>query len=186
MKKLMIAAAVVCVAVMSQAATVAWQNDWAYAINQDHTTYADESLLTGSYLILLGDAAADVTVMNDGTIEFDTDKFSQVQSGTFDYNTFGSTDLKLAASNNGKYLTMICFSTDYQIDGNNIYGVASVELSGAVENPPTDFIPPVFTNDGTGYFVLNQAAQDIPEPTTFALIGVAAAALALRKRFMKK
>ena len=124
MKKLMIAAAIVCAAAMSQAATAAWENGWAYAIDQSHTTYADEALLTGTYTILLGATVADVTVANDGTISYDTENFTQVATGAFGYNSFGESITGLDVSNNGKYLTMICFSDDYQIDGKNIYGVA--------------------------------------------------------------
>ena len=181
MKKLIIAAAIVCAAAMSHAATVAWNNPWAYAIDQSHTTYAEESLLTGKYVILLGATEAAVTVANDGTISYDTSAFTQVDSGTFGYNQFaGGIDLDVA--NNGKYLTMICFSDDYQIDGKNIYGVASGELSGALDTPPTDFNGVDFSNDGGGYFVLNQAAQAVPEPTSGLLLLLGVAGVALRRR----
>ena len=187
----MIAAAIVCAAVMSQAATCGWGNEWAYAIDQNHTTYADSGLLTGSYMILLGDTVADVTVLNDGTITYDTGAFTQVAADTFGVNYFMSS-IDLDVSNNGKYLTMICFSDDYQIDGNNIYGVAGVELSGALLDPPTDFNMVAFSNDGGGYFVLNQAAQSsgpvppgpdpIPEPTSGLLLLLGVAGLALKRK----
>ena len=182
MKKLMIAAAIVCAAAMSQAATVAWNNPWAYAIDASHPTYDPGDLLTGKYVILLGATEAAVSVANDGTITYDTSAFTQVAGSTFDNNTFGSTDLDLDVSNNGKYLTMICFSSDYQIDGKNIYGVASAELGGAATTPaPMDFNDIAFTNDGGGYFVLNQAAA-VPEPTSGLLLLLGVAGLALRRR----
>ena len=179
----MIAAAIVCAAAMSQAANCNWGNDWAYAIDQSHTTYADEALLTGKYVILLGATEAAVSVANDGTITYDTSAFTQVASDSFGSNFFSGTINGIDASNNGKYLTMICFSDDYQIDGMNIYGVASVELAGAAGEPaPADFNDIAFTNDGGGYFVLNQAAQAVPEPTSGLLLLLGVAGLALKRR----
>ena len=183
MKKLMIAAAIVCAAVASQAATAAWANEWAYAIDTSHPTYDPGDLLTGKYVILLGATEAAVTVANDGTISYDTSAFTQVAGGAFENNTFGSTDLKLDPTNNGKYLTMICFSDDYQIDGKNIYGVGSAMLAGAAGEPaPADFNDIAFSNDGGGYFVLNQAAQAVPEPTSGLLLLLGVAGLALKRR----
>ena len=182
MKKLMIAAAIVCAAAMSQAASCAWANEWAYAIDESHPTYADSALLTGKYVILLGATEAAVTVSNDGTISYDTVAFTQVDAGTFENNFFGKTLTGIDPSNNGKYLTMICYSSDYQIDGKNIYGVGSVALAGAAGEPaPADFDDVTFANDGGGYFVLNQAAA-VPEPTSGLLLLLGVAGLALRRR----
>lgn len=182
MKKLMIAAAIVCAAAMSQAATAGWQNDWAYAIDTSHSTYDPGDPLTGTYMILLGETIADVTVMNDGTINYDTEAFTQVASSTFGNNSFADQITGLDVANNGKYLTMICFSDDYQIDGNNIYGVASGVLAGAQDSPPKGFDTIVFSNDGGGYFVLDQKAQAVPEPTSGLLLLLGVAGLALKRR----
>ena len=182
MKKLMIAAAIICAAVFANAANCQWQNDWAYAIDTSHPTYDPGDLLTGKYVILLGATEAAVTVSNDGTISYDTSAFTQVAADTFGNNQFAGGITGLDVSNNGKYLTMICFSSDYQIDGKNIYGVASAELSGAATTPaPLDFANVAFTNDGGGYFVLNQAAA-VPEPTSGLLLLLGVAGLALRRR----
>ena len=183
MKKLMIAAAIVCAAAMSQAATCGWGMDWAYAIDQSHTTYADETSMGGKYMILLGDTVADVTADGSGVFSYDTSKFTSVASGNFADNSVNGQITGLDVANNGKYLTMIIFEDEFKnADGANMYGVASVQLAGAATEPtPANFNPVTFTNDGGGYFVANQAAA-VPEPTSGLLLLLGVAGLALRRR----
>lgn len=181
MKKIMIAAAVVCATVVANAASVSWSMDWAYAIDQNHTTYADETAMSGTYMILLGSTIADVTADATGKFTYDTEKFTQVATGAFSDNSAGGSISGLDVSNNGKYLTMIIFENQFKdAEGNSMYGVASAQLAGATETPPLPFNQVTFSNDGSGYFVANTAA--VPEPTSGLLLILGMAGLALRRR----
>ena len=197
MKKLLIAAAVVCAAVFAQAATLGWGS---YAFHNDGE--ADEDWFSGGqgYLVLVTDQSNFAVTANDGALSITGGTLLEGEGtrgaydggyvqGGIDGSVFGAEDSKkytfaIIATDEGTAAglpTSGYYGVDgfYEITWNKDYGasfdasfehMAEVvnEISGGPVPPPPPPPPPV------------------PEPTTYALIGVAAAALALRKRFMKK
>ena len=180
MKKLIMAAAIVCAAAFAQAANCNW------------TTYAyDSAMVTalegGTYWIVsLGTSDAglsNIKVMTDGTIDLAGN--TQIDTGSIAVGSYGSiagTISGLSASDNGSYYGIVVW--DGVTGDGGYFGTASGMVAGIVDAPPTDATPIPFDNSGFGYgaTLANTATVAVPEPTSGLLMLIGFAGLALRRR----
>ena len=189
MKKLMIAAAIVCAAAMSQAASLAWSSAGYY---WDPATNAKGDITGGSVVLCIINDGADwtkgVTVVDTGVLT----------SGS----TMAAANGKVAGSNGGKYgftygaagtiknddvLTVLfkdsagTYSQLHYVDADgkitdtlvtDTYTVANLSSDSSVLTAFT------FGKDGTK----NITAQAVPEPTSGLLLLLGIGAMALRRR----
>ena len=180
MKKLMIAAAIVCAAVMSQAASVTWTVDWAYSNYDSVNTYYDGSSVNYWIVNMLG--ATDTTglsVDKDGNL-VNSANYAVVASGSFEATAYDAVEGTIA---NDNYLALVIYDA-----ANGLYGVSDAnQVSGIVAEPPTaGSLAASFQNDGgsEGYLIANTPipTEPVPEPTSGLLMLLGVAGLALRRK----
>ena len=186
MKKLMIAAAIVCAAAMSQAATWNWTSDGTLV---DGAGAISQSLNGGSAVLMyLGNGAAadwslasDANVRDTGTFTYDPGVFipgvgqivPESNSISGGYNLVSGTDVNdywygvMFKDAEGKY------SRFTATDGSPLLTDA-VQLKG--------FDNPTSTPQGFTFVSGNYMTQAVPEPTSGLLLLLGVAGLALRRR----
>ena len=177
MKKLMIAAAIVCAAAVSQAAAVAWDlskddaktygNQSLYAINGADFTAVTALLAAG------GDDVA--TSFMNYAITIDLDAGSKVASLNSRGAGSGAADL-----GSGNSIAFFIFK-DTIADGNVFDTTGVIDASAYLYTPPEaaslhlEFDPSAFTSKGN-------SIGAAPEPTSAMLLLLGVAGLALRRR----
>ena len=182
MKKLMIAAAIVCAAVMGQAAQVAWGVDWAYSNDGASINTYDDGSSVSYWVLNLVDSTSVSGVAVDTTGNLVNDNaYAVVGTGSFNISGGGVADGTIA---NGNYLALVIYDAD-----NSLWGVSAAEVvAGIVNDPPTQgsiadaTFGAAFYNDAEGYMVANQALQAVPEPTSGLLLLLGMAGLALKRK----
>ena len=178
MKKLIIAAAIVCAAAMSQAASI----DWAAATAANYVD-KDGNVMTAApadagmfVLVFLGNGTADwasATVVNEGKIEFG--------------NSMG----KLSAKASG---TLAWSFDDGTYANNDIFGVMFKDSEGNLRQLETVDGTPILTEfkiSGMGdnlytgnmqFSSSNYTVASVPEPTSALMLLLGVAGLALRRK----
>ena len=184
MKKLMIAAAIICAAAFAQASSVSWAVDWAYAVNTSNPTYTGDETFAGTYWLvaLSGDSTAGISVDDTGKLTLGAG-MTQAGTGSISESAFQNMITGLTADNNGDKYALVIYDSNYKY-----YGVSDVAaIAGIVDDPPTDGTTITFSNiydsaDDANYMVANIQAQAVPEPTSGLLLLLGVAGLALRRR----
>ena len=180
MKKLMIAAAIVCAAMVSQAASVNWQVDWVYSNYDAVNTYDDGSVVNYWVVNMLGSTdTSGLSVDKDGNL-VNKDAYAVVGSGIGTLGPDGGSSAEGAIANDN-YLALVVYDV-----ANGLYGVSDAnQVSGIVADPPTaGSLAAAFQNDGGGYMAANTPipTEPVPEPTSGLLMLLGVAGLALRRR----
>ena len=181
MKKLMIAAAIVCAAAFAQAASYSW-NAVADCVTMDGSGY-ESYLGASSAYFFAGDATTKATVMaalTGGDLTVLDDAIGSTTLGAEDYGYFGFAGSNFAAADTATSLNGFVVLLDNPVPASAANAFASavvtVELSdainsgqdaaftfGAIETNPSDW-------------------QSVPEPTSGLLLLIGVAGLALRRR----
>ena len=181
MKKLMIAAAIVCAAAFAQAASYNWIASCDYVTTDGSN--AMEYLGAASAYFFSGDAAAKSAVMaalTSGDMTVLDDALGSTTLGADDYGYFGIAGSNFAAADTATSLNGFVVLLDNPVPASAANAFASavvtVELSdaikggqdaaftfGAIETNPSDW-------------------QSVPEPTSGLLLLIGVAGLALRRR----
>ena len=180
MKKLMIAAAIVCAAALSHGATVKWIADWNYSFNEEKGVDTfDTSNAMNYWIVNLGKSTdtSGLSVDADGNLVGGT----SISDGSLYMG--GADELSgFSVSDNGSYLAMVIYDSV-----NGLYGVSeAAEIKNiAIDPAPVDADTITFSNDKglnadeTPYMMASQA---VPEPTSGLLLLLGVAGLALRRR----
>ena len=191
MKKLLVALGAFAFALSTQAAQLNWSS--AAFINDGS---ADSDWISGgqAYLVMVTDtdnfAVGDDLSVTGGTIVDSAAIQEGMVYGTWNTDTLTggqSYNFAVISTTDGTSGSSMPTTGTYSVDKNggnagSFYTVTWNADTGATINPDwTSFEGTAMTTPVSG----TTPGPIVPEPTTYALVGLAAAALALRKRFRK-
>ena len=197
MKKLMVAAAIVCAAAFAQAASCSWMSDgegwaWSYNATKGVDTYDVGSVGNYWVIALASDSTAGISVNSSGALVMDSSVGSVAGNGTGTFDVDGGTmaqgSIQAFESDNNNYFALVIYDS-----ANGLYGISdTVMMSGVLDDPPTPGSTMYFSNhvasefgkdDDGRYMVADTVAGGaVPEPTSGLLLLLGVAGLALRRR----
>ena len=180
MKKLMIAAALICSVAMAKAASTDWAFSWmVYDANiaDGYSCYSFNSGSAASTLAnyLISGDYADSSAFDDAFGSADKTAGTSFTSGM----SMGSNKWNGPSSNPFTTVSFLALiSTD---EGATVYWLDNVDTTGFVYNPPNqgtqDFIMTPFSSGEVKY-----SSEPTPEPTSGLLLLLGVAGLALRRK----
>ena len=183
MKKLMIAAAIVCAAALANAASLDWKSVGIYAGEYGGTSWENGDSAGTYWLLALGDKGMDGIAV-DTDYKLVNNGATILASGSYADAGVSGKLTGLGESDNGKALALVLVDTSY-----NKWGAAQGTIGGIIADPPTDANAIAFT-DGKGFdpdwdsttMQINSNLQAVPEPTSGLLLLLGVAGLALKRR----
>ncbi len=184
MKKMMTIAAALFVAVAANAASFDWGTLWTYSTNPDGSMnaglFGSGTTAGTAWLVMAGGGVGGISVDNLGNLT--------VGTGNSLYNTEAITGAQFAfsatvpAAQNGNPFVVVAFDS-----ATSMWGVSLPYIMDGLSDSPPVGGAAGFQNDngvngdGLPYLALN----NVPEPTSFALLALGAAAVGLRRRIRK-
>jgi hypothetical protein len=173
MKKMLTIAAALFVAVAANAATLNWGTSWLYDGD------GNDAAAGSAWLVAVGGTLGDIQVDLSGNLILGTGNSLLSSAGISEGSLTGASGYSAAAESlNGVTFVLVAFAS-----ATTTYGVSGTWLgAGFSDDPAPNSILKTFGTSGSE-MTLNIEA--VPEPTSFALLGLGAAALALRRRIRK-
>lgn len=187
MKKMMMIAAALFVAVNAQAMSMSWLVQWGYSYDTARPTPGfsqglyNSGTAGGTYWLIAMGGSTDVSGISVNTVGTMSGA-SALSSGAFTADATSGVITGLTQANNGNYYAMVVFDTTTLN-----YGIALAQVTGIVDAPPVDANGVTFSNTdiGDGYQSLAANIAAVPEPTSMALLALGAAAIGLRRKLRK-
>ena len=176
MKKLMIAAAIVCAAVMSQAAQIKWTSTSNY-VTKDGNLQTAATADAGTFVLCyLGNGTADwdhATVVNEGTVSYSTSMGGSAKaSGTFNF-VYGA---------EGAPINGDIFGVMFKDEAGNLSKLEKVDGTPiATEFTVTGMTDNLYAGV-MNFSSSNYTVASVPEPTSALMLLLGVAGLALRRR----
>ena len=176
MKKLMIAAAIVCAAAMSQAASIVWSATGNYVTNEGNVQTSATADAGTFVLVYLGNGTADwenASVVNEGTVTYKSSMGSNTAKAA---GTFGWT------FSDGTYQDGDIFGVMFKDESGNLSKLETVEGTPiATEFKIAGMTDNLYQGNLT-FATTNYTVASVPEPTSALMLLLGVAGLALRRR----
>ena len=195
MKKLMIAAAIVCAAAFAQASTFVWGiNGYNYKDGASGSMSPDKLASAGTLMLFMGEVVQ--TANSDGTYKLNFDNATYIMQGTmaanYKYGNFNTAEANRSSSDKvtstavGTEYTLLLLesnTTDYENYEGKYYMVHTTTTAEGYDSQTTHNYG-IFTTTAaaTGTSWNTASAGAIPEPTSGLLLLLGVAGLALRRR----